>query len=741
MTFRLCEFMKHELLSTADWIWLPGGLKEDNQYVVFKVPFVLPAYDEETILRIAVSGNYAAYLNNKLIGFGQYTDHPHKKTYTEINLCENLLVGQNELIVEVHYSGNDFSSHLDGEPGLIAAISQGGRVIIYSDENWLIRSDTRFSQGPRERLFVSFNYTFEFDARKELPPWQKACVLPRRECTMTERPIEPPVIVDEITARPVKTGYLLRDERLYDTNAMRCNADIHDPESNANGIYVLYDLGRETAGHISIDFNLPEGTIVDIIFGEHLTDGFLRGRYHNATNFTDRYIAKGGEENFTHFLRRIACRYIELHIIGSADDTAPPDVRFIKVELPNMETPPFDASDDFWIKSHEVSAETLRLCLHEKFENCPWREQSICMYDARNQMLFGYYYWGNYSKAKAMLTLFADGLRDDGFMPVTAPSRKRLSIPSFTFLWFTALYEYTLYSGDLSLFKGYKDMIRGMLGKILTNQREGLYIPPEDGLWNYCEAPELEERTDMPNAFYNLYLLEALRLLAKLFIMTNDKEDAEKLTSTADDITRKAERYYDATKEAYADSVLPNGTKDTFHGHINSLFLANGIVSQNRAGNIIRQIIGGKLPMQATSSMIYLIKGIFNYGTDEDRITLHKFIKSHFAKMLGTGTTTWWEVSLGEKYGGGAGSLCHGWSAIPAWYEGAVLLGVTPLEPGFKRFRVKPYVGDLTFAKGRVPSPYGDINVEWKRTDNGIDVTVSAHGATRIASSDEWVHN
>jgi hypothetical protein len=36
--------------------------------------------------------------------------------------------------------------------------------------------------------------------------------------------------------------------------------------------------------------------------------------------------------------------------------------------------------------------------------------------------------------------------------------------------------------------------------------------------------------------------------------------------------------------------------------------------------------------------------------------------------MLSCGATTFWETILGAEDFNGAGSLCHGWSAIPVYW-------------------------------------------------------------------------
>lgn len=55
----------------------------------------------------------------------------------------------------------------------------------------------------------------------------------------------------------------------------------------------------------------------------------------------------------------------------------------------------------------------------------------------------------------------------------------------------------------------------------------------------------------------------------------------------------------------------------------------------------------------------------------------------------------------------------------------AYLLGVKPLEPGFKTFKVDPSTSVLDKVNGKVPTPYGDIVVEWEKINGGIKYNVS----------------
>ena len=66
--------------------------------------------------------------------------------------------------------------------------------------------------------------------------------------------------------------------------------------------------------------------------------------------------------------------------------------------------------------------------------------------------------------------------------------------------------------------------------------------------------------------------------------------------------------------------------------------------------------------------------------------------------MLQHGATTFWETLKGAWDFDRAGSLCHGWSAIPLYLYFASALGLKPLAPGFARYAIE-----------RVDSGLGDI--------------------------------
>lgn len=128
-------------------------------------------------------------------------------------------------------------------------------------------------------------------------------------------------------------------------------------------------------------------------------------------------------------------------------------------------------------------------------------------------------------------------------------------------------------------------------------------------------------------------------------------------------------------------------------------------------------------------------------------------LKEYYGGMIKAGATTFWEdfdldwlkneaniTDLPGKtkydihgdngkycYQGFRHSLCHGWSGAPAAFLAEEVLGVKILEPGCKKIAVKPGLGDLKWAKGTYPTPYGVIDISaYKKKDETIDLKIDS---------------
>ncbi len=73
-------------------------------------------------------------------------------------------------------------------------------------------------------------------------------------------------------------------------------------------------------------------------------------------------------------------------------------------------------------------------------------------------------------------------------------------------------------------------------------------------------------------------------------------------------------------------------------------------------------------------------------------------------------------------------SLCHGWSAGPAWLLPRHILGVHPLEPGWHAIRFRPRLAGLAHAECVIPTPRGMLSIRADAQGMAAAATVALDG-------------
>lgn len=183
------------------------------------------------------------------------------------------------------------------------------------------------------------------------------------------------------------------------------------PTQPGTGCTCWWTCSGRRRGSFTWTSRCPEPARILIGFGEHLDD--LRARTSvGGRQFAAVYEARAGRQTFTHALKRAGCRYVQLHIYAHAATLYYAGV--CPTVYPVDYRPAFHCADALHNRIFEVSRRTLELCMHEHYEDCPWREQALYAMDSRNQMLCGYYVFQNKEFAASSLRLLALGQREDG---------------------------------------------------------------------------------------------------------------------------------------------------------------------------------------------------------------------------------------------------------------------------------------------------------------------------------------
>ena len=629
-------------MQKTQWIWLDKKAEPD-EYGAFYDEFFIPGTDGAKI-KISVAGDYNLYLNGKLIAFGQYADYAHYKVYDEIDISSYLQTGKNELYIVVWYIGESFSTYRDCGVGLWYELVDGkGKIISKSQAGMRSMLANGYVSHQNKIITPQLGFAYTYDTRQLENCWGRAKEVVGFGEKLVKRPNKKLILKD------------LKRATLIDRKKQ------------------LYDLGRETCGFLSMGFKAKLGERIKVVFGEHIVDGEVRANI-GIRDFSVELIGNGEYVEFTGAFRRLGCRYLQ--VCGNAE------IEYIglrETEYP-LTVKPFSIENERRQKIYDTAVRTLQLCLHEHYEDCPWREQSMYIMDSRNQMLCGYYAFDNQECAKSAIRLMAEGQKESGLFELCFPADVPITIPSFSLAFVTVVLEYTKQYGDTVFAIQILPYIHKMLNWFLNRLDEnGLFKTiSEEGIWHFYEwADSLDgaffsedesckERCDY-DVLINAFLSIALQQTATLYRLLGDNQKAEKYDLVCESLNAKIKETFFVEKTGLFKTY---SRTEEYSELANALCVLAEVSNQEESSGICQKLVDENTDwVKSTLSM-----AIFRYDAllKVDKEKYAEFVLSDIDKiyeyMLDCGATSFWETIKGESDFDGAGSLCHGWSAIPAYY-------------------------------------------------------------------------
>jgi hypothetical protein len=120
----------------------------------------------------------------------------------------------------------------------------------------------------------------------------------------------------------------------------------------------------------------------------------------------------------------------------------------------------------------------------------------------------------------------------------------------------------------------------------------------------------------------------------------------------------------------------------------------------------------------------YHLRAAFESRDADTAMDLLKTLWAPMANPNGANYTgCFWETlnADGAPALGRITSLCHAWAAGPTGELSEHVLGVKPVTPGYREWRVAPLTLGLEWAWGRFPVPGGEITVAWNATGGVIN--------------------
>ena len=233
--------------------------------------------------------------------------------------------------------------------------------------------------------------------------------------------------------------------------------------------------------------------------------------------------------------------------------------------------------------------------------------------------------------------------------------------------------------------------------------------------WPHTERDgfKFTKTNSVVNAFHLKAVTDMADLAAALGKTGEEKEYRERFAKTGA-VFQKA--FFNPKTGLYRDGI------GTDHSAIHSNFfpLAFGLVPVDKRPRVLAFLKKGGMKCSVYAAQ-YLMEAMFDNSSDREALALITADGDRSWKhMVNSGTTITWEA-WDQKYKPNQ-DWNHAWGAAPANLLSSYVLGTRPAVPGWKTATISPRTGDLSFAKGKVPTPRGTILIDWK---NGVDFTLS----------------
>lgn len=677
------------------WIWQNAENRRD-EYVDFVDVFEVDDFIDKNSLRldISVSGDYIVWLNGKKVGYGQYRDYEHYKIKDTLDVVPYIKNGKNRLCIKAWHTGGLTFTNAIERAGLYYSVYNDEMELACSNENTLCRISKDYISHRQEMITPQLGYTYHYDANREddwlineTEGFVNATISNICVTELLPRPIKKLQELAFLSGKVVQQGVFFwtkgedaADRMMHSALAYRDENSIIDKQDGVlklntdeevDGVYLIIDLEKEDVGNLYFDIETDEETWLYIGYGEHLAHGRVATKV-GVRNFYVGYKTKKGRQEFCGDFRRFGLRYLTIFVCGK-------DITIHKIGITPLRYPltkiPFTTGNYLQNKIYETSVRTLELCMHEAYEDCPWREQSFYNMDSRNQMLCGYYAFHEYAFVRAALELVSHGVREDGLLSIVFPAGSDLPIPSFNLIVFTQFKEYLLHSGDKEFVEGKLQFLQDLMQTFLDRLSDDELLPnfPEP-CWNFYEwTPTLqgalfeEGKTRGYECPLSAFLSFALGEYVDILEILGRSEKAETYRALQKRINSAIRMHFYIEK----DGLFKNFSLGTAYSVlVNALCVlcgANEGIDNKAIEKALKGEYEGEILACTLSMEIFRYEALLKLNEANANFILKDIDENYYA-MLSKGATTFWETAKGYADFGNAGSLCHGWSALPVYY-------------------------------------------------------------------------
>ncbi|HOF87044.1 MAG TPA: alpha-L-rhamnosidase C-terminal domain-containing protein [Armatimonadota bacterium] len=486
---------------------------------------------------------------------------------------------------------------------------------------------------------------------------------------------------------------------------------------------LLLDFGREIHGGVQIVTGAPvahQAGRVRIHFGESASEAMGDPNNDHAIHDHVCYLPWCG----AHEVGNTGFRFVRLDVLDEGAVVELAAVRAVSLmhDLPYIGR--FHCDDDRLNAIWQVGADTVHLCMQDYLWDGIKRDRLIWLGDMYPEVAVINAVFGAHPVAPRSMDVIRDA---------TPPTEWMNTISSYSLWWVLVQRLWYRQHGDRAYLAAQHAYLTALLRHCLT------FIDAETGAvtlpCTMLDHPSSRQPESVRRGTHALLLL-ALEAGAECCAALDDHAAEAEFRAAAARLGEHAPALDPASKQATA------------------LLALAGIVDPVEANRAVLAVD----PCRGHSPFFgyFILQARARAGDYPGCLDL---IRDYWGPMLDLGATTFWEhfevewaehagridelpvpgtvdvhAERGEFcYTGLRHSLCHGWSAGPTAWLSEHVLGVTPLLPGCRAVRIAPHLGDLAFAEGAYPTPYGPIVLVHRRgADGTVESAIDAPEAVQV---------
>ncbi len=744
-------------MPNTHWIWTPDWKEQVDgkpSLVRFRKCFDLEKKPEMMKLRISADTRYKLYVNGQFAEFGPAKGDQRIWYVDTVDIAPWIREGTNVLAVEVlryplAYRSGNFGMVRTATPGLFV---EGDLV---ADESWKCYQVLGFEILRENPGFAPLMFLEEYTASNADMGWKEAeyddsawlCAKPYNVMQISEASCP-----GDLTPRPIP--FLHKIPRKFTGVVPKYDdATVHSWERVLAGQGTVtvpagqtqtieLNAGEEMCGYLSLRLCGGKGATVKILTSEGYVqkefyrNGFdpvkkdrcdwVNGYLHGFTDIyhVAGYGAEGADEVYEPFWFR-TFRFVQLQIQAAEEDCVISGFDYLETGYPLDVKTKAEASDPSFDGIWDISLRTLKRCMHETYEDCPFYEQLQYAMDSRSEILYTYMTSGDDRLARQCMDDFRRSQRADGMINCCYPHWGPNIIPGFAVYYIMMVYDHMMFFGDKKLIKTHLGAIDGVLEYFDTHLENRGIVGKTGGhiserYWSFIDwsVPWGPTVGTPPSGLKGPITMESflyifgLQHAAKLCDYVGRNDTAAEYRSRAQQVQNAINTYCRDEAGFYLDSP---GVKD-YSQHCQVFAVLTDTVSLEEGRRLVLATLDDpeKFAQCTVAAMFYVFRALEKIGAYDRTEALWETWRN----MLKNNLSTCVENYVGER------SDCHAWGSLLLHELPAVILGVRPAAPGFEKVAIAPVPGYLSWAKGDVVTPWGMVHVEWEKQSDG---TVKLH--------------